>query len=386
MLVTEKFFVPDYYIKFRCKGPACRHNCCADFHVDISLSDYYRLIGLACSKQLRYRLDCALKILDHPTEDRYALINHGWDGDCPLHRGDGYCALQKECGESALSAVCRYFPRSPRTTFIPECSCSNGCEEVLELLWNEAAPIRFTEKTLTFDLPDVQRSRAEDILPCYLKIRRLMIGTLQQRKYTLTQRIFMIGEQLRRLEEVVAELDYAAIQACIRQIEQVPTDPPPGHPPDGEPFQILLQLMNWLGAEYPDLTPHVHQIQAKLDRGGTASLNDACVEAVRQMPQLPQFLEQVLVNHLFYTCFPFSDQHETFLDEFAVLSTLFGLLNILVGGCLNAGSTSHDLIDLCLAFFRVVEHTSFDHNIIVLLHQNGVSDYKMPIAFLGISA
>ena len=70
MKMEEKFLVPDYYKKFVCKGPTCRHSCCEGYRINITMDEYYRLKGLECSEHLRSKLDAALVLYGYPLERR----------------------------------------------------------------------------------------------------------------------------------------------------------------------------------------------------------------------------------------------------------------------------------------------------------------------------
>ncbi len=132
----RKLFVPDYFLKFRCKCGECRNCCCVGWKVTISYLEYCHLLGFLCKKSMRSKIDAALCVLDKPTEESYALIKRDYLGNCPLRdRTDGKCLLHKECGEMALPAVCRLYPRNILFDALKEGSCANSCEAVLELLY-----------------------------------------------------------------------------------------------------------------------------------------------------------------------------------------------------------------------------------------------------------
>ena len=109
------FLVPDYYEDFRCKGGACRRTCCDGWGISVTQAEYFRLLGLDCPPDLRRRIDVAFHAPETPSPERFRLITPTWQGDCPMRAPDGLCALQCTCGEEALPAICRLYPRAPRT-------------------------------------------------------------------------------------------------------------------------------------------------------------------------------------------------------------------------------------------------------------------------------
>ena len=105
---------PDYYPAFRCKAAKCRRACCEGWSVTISMADYFRLLGIKASPETKDRLDRALHLTEHPTEDEYAMILPRYDGKCPMHMNNGLYAIHAGAGEEALPAVCRLYPRGLR--------------------------------------------------------------------------------------------------------------------------------------------------------------------------------------------------------------------------------------------------------------------------------
>ena len=113
---TRDFLVPDDYADFSCKCGQCRHTCCDGWAVTFSREDYFRLLSVPCSPELRRKLDGALHLADDPTPERYAELLPNWEGHCPLQRADGLCALQAGCGEEAIPAAsARWMTTSART-------------------------------------------------------------------------------------------------------------------------------------------------------------------------------------------------------------------------------------------------------------------------------
>jgi len=100
---TFEYLVPDYYADFSCKMGRCRSACCVGWPVSITMDDYFRLLGVECSPDLRSRLDIALHISNDPHPEAYAQITPRYDGECRLRMDDGRCLLQAELGEEALS-------------------------------------------------------------------------------------------------------------------------------------------------------------------------------------------------------------------------------------------------------------------------------------------
>ncbi len=146
----------DYYDKFKCKCGDCRRVCCGGWGITVSDGEYFRLLGLGCSPELRSILDCALAVVDDPCPERYAMMKPSYTGKCRLINEAGLCSLQIECGEGVLPAVCRMYPRSFTET---HAGCSASCERVVELL------MRDTPLSFSAPLPEPMASYVNSLSP-----------------------------------------------------------------------------------------------------------------------------------------------------------------------------------------------------------------------------
>lgn len=77
---TRDFLVPDNYADFHCKCGKCRHTCCDGWAVTFPREDYFRLLSVPCSPELRRKLDTSLHLADDPTPERYAELLPNWEG------------------------------------------------------------------------------------------------------------------------------------------------------------------------------------------------------------------------------------------------------------------------------------------------------------------
>ena len=78
------------------------------------------------------------------------------------------------------------------------------------------------------------------------------------------------------------------------------------------------------------------------------------------LPDWEIFFEHILVNHLFFSLFPFQDRPESFKDEYLSLCAIYALMRFLCLGCLAERYDEKRLIDLLAAAFRLIDHTNFE--------------------------
>lgn len=377
--MEEPYLVPDYFPSFSCKMGACRRPCCEGWPISISMKDYFRLLSLDCSAALRDRLDRGLHLSLHPTEDAYAQILPRYDGVCPLHMEDGRCALHAECGGDALALVCRLYPRGMRTGLHKECSCANSCEAVLEMLLHRNEPLTFLSQTLETLLPAVQRKHHFNTQGRDQDIRLWLIAQLQRREYPLPQRMLLLGQALHAVEAALENHNHAALDALLTGQTAIPAPVMP-HP---SPDQLLkgLEIMERM---LDTLDQTSNSIQAYGDAAlryfrcapvPYTAYETAAARLATILPQWETWFEHLLINHMFFTQFPFQDRPVSLADEYRSLVIVYALLRCLLSGCLAEDGDETKAIDVAAAIFRLVDHTTFDLYAPALLRESGCADW-----------
>jgi len=386
MADAHNYLVPEYYSGFSCKGGSCRSSCCHGWGISCSMGEYFRMLGLTCPPDLRRKLDCAFHIVENPTPERYAQITPNWLGDCPLHMENGLCQLHAECGEEALNSVCRMYPRGVHTEFDRECSCANSCERVLEMLWDMKEPMRFEEKELRFDLPESAAETDVLALRWYRPIRKLMIGALQKREYSLAGRMRIIGGMTRLLNEAFLNRENWIISGAI----EVCSEMGPGDDPKRDDEFIVLTLYRLMrmfsrnASVEEQIAQNMTHLGFSLDEelegvqiASAAELFRTDLERFdRQFPEWPRFFEQIMVNHMFFDRFPFSDRHESLWEDYISLCAGYAFVRFMAVVGMAEKEGLEALIDILSAVFRVIEHSSFDLNAAALLEAKGVSSLE----------
>ena len=151
MITKKEFIVPTYYKDFVCKCGDCRTPCCGGWSVTVSMREYFELLSLECSDELRHKINCALTVINGGNENAYARLTPSWLGTCHLQREDGLCAVHAECGEWSLPNICRVYPRCARSGEILRLCCSSSCEKTVELFMENDGFIDFESAELPND-------------------------------------------------------------------------------------------------------------------------------------------------------------------------------------------------------------------------------------------
>ena len=381
MQEDQPYLVPDYYPAFRCKQGACRTPCCEGWPISFSMQDYFRLLSIPCSTDLRRRLDGAMHLCDHPMPEHYAQISPRNDGQCPLHLPDGRCQMHAELGEEMLSAVCRLYPRGVRTGEDRECSCANSCEAVLEMLLDRAEPLRFAPMPLHPGLPDAPpRLHFFHTEGREQEIRLWLISHVQNRAYPLPRRLLLLGVALRAVDEALTTRDSTRLDALLKGNEalRVPDTIDAGH----DQLMAGLDAAEQMLAIMDESSRSIHDYgEAALRYFGQgeaafARYETAAARFAEVIPGWESWFEQMLVNHMFFCQFPFQDRPVPLNDEYLALCAVYALLRFLCLGWVAEHPSPDAAVDVCAAAFRLIDHTEFDRFAAPILHRLGCDDWQ----------
>lgn len=204
---------PAYYDKFHCLMGNCLLSCCKSWRITFDRKDYLAMKHIKGSPELNKRLSYSLRRIrnEEIANDFFGEFNMQ-SGVCPLLQEDGLCLLQLEKGSQPQPFVCRSFPRHESATrfgFL-ERSLSPACEGVLELLWNIPEGIPFSSDPLPLE----ERQTVFLTKGCPFsvsqnqEIRSACIDLLQERRFTLPQRILLVGIVLKELCDGEKNIDH----------------------------------------------------------------------------------------------------------------------------------------------------------------------------------
>jgi lysine-N-methylase len=151
-----KIVKPHYFNRFRCLAGACPDSCCQEWEVQIDDATAQRYLSLDGDLG-----DAIRKHLYTDDGDYYLRIT---DRRCPMWRQDGLCRIQAELGASAMSHVCREFPRLRHDygDFL-ELGLEMSCPEAARLILTEPYAPFLVEEASGGDEPEYD-TEAMDVL------------------------------------------------------------------------------------------------------------------------------------------------------------------------------------------------------------------------------
>lgn len=339
----QPFSVPNYYKDFQCKGGECRRSCCGGWPISVSMEEYFRLLGMDCSQALRRRLDCAFLLEEDADPEHYAKIHPNYLGECPMHREDGLCALQCEGGEGVLPDVCRLFPRAAYVFGESRCVCSSACEHTVELLMADETPVEMETRLLPDHL--LQHARPVDFSPERMAVQEECLRQIRDRSVPLSRRIDRIAAYLQG--EAGDRGEGASLSA-----------------------DTLHRIQVALATHYAEHSESVGEackeaLRALPDHAAFAS---GLQELEARFPALWIWLEKLLTNYMLQECFPYTGREREVHYEGAALCGVYAFCLFLLAGCQPQSPTA--FADQMAAAFRLIGHTAFDHNAIVLIKKH----------------
>ena len=339
---TERDLRPAYYDSFHCLMSDCKLSCCKDdWNISFGKKDYLTLKKQKGSPELNKRLEhCLRRVRGKNANEfnnyaKFVIEN----GQCPLLSENCLCTLQQEKGHKVLPEVCRDFPRiklySP-TGYLDR-ALSPACEGVLALLWDLPQGIDFKSDPL----PEHERQTGlytEDnlLVPYAQDIRSICIDILQNRRFSLPERILLLGMALKPLAEGQTDLpawlekaqalaESPAVGDMLASQEQDKTLPlfltnninmlfsPKNHSTNSLTLQLIAK--SWLKLEFQDET---FQLE-------TDPYLQAKERFAKQFGSREYFMENLMVSVFFYLGFPKVDSPERLWKSYLDFCTLYSM-------------------------------------------------------------
>lgn len=378
-------FEPSYYKKFSCIADKCRTNCCQGWDVIFDKADYDRLRSKRFPAKLRETLRGCLR---RSNNDRnYGTFVFPENNVCPMLE-NRMCSLQISVGAENLPKVCRSYPRNKYIYRNVICnSCVNSCERVLYLMLDEALSFKRREATV-FEAKNSHINLSEKI-PDELEdhfemIQTLCIAIMQNRDYSLENRLLLLGMTIKELHPLWKERRLDEIPGWFTKWAQAAT----GNCLEGELSKLEGQYL--IGVQSCAKTLSYLFVQnvnekAYIDRAfaGTGVKVSYSVENVEAgTEKLKQdftidtkvllasmgrfnevlepyrlFMENIIVNLLLTETFPLRFP-DSFFDSYLSLCHNYALIKFVAMGYVGESGTIDDVIDGIVHISRTINHNN----------------------------
>lgn len=194
----------NYYDQFSCIADKCSFTCCQEWAISVDEKTVNKWRGLKLDEsQLGEQIQSKLILCDCLSkEDSGHIIELDKDKLCPFLNRKKLCRLVTELSEELLSETCMTYPRlinkfEDRTEY----ALDFGCPAVIDLVNEQVGAIQF-----------LKEGNDKQIRSVLYWIREMMFTLIQDKDYSLTERVMMIFCSLLELLEE-EEIDEVTIKA-----------------------------------------------------------------------------------------------------------------------------------------------------------------------------
>jgi lysine-N-methylase len=376
---------PEYAERFSCIGPACEDSCCAGWAVRVDEASYRKYTSLP-DGPLRSLLNSSLALASDGTgktdPNHIATVRMLPSGVCPFLSAERLCRIQVEHGESYLCRTCASFPRYVQTIDeLKGTELSLSCPEAARLVLLNRRLLPSAEGPgyrMTWD----ETVTGQPLRFYYWPIRALVLDLIQNRKYALWQRLFLLGTFSRRLEAMIrGELERSvpellsdfsravSHQGLCAAMEKIPAN-----------LSLQLEIVFRLIAQRVKntrISPRMHQVLSAFCEGvGHSRTNSMESQVARYadaqaqsfspfFSRRPYILENYLINAVLRELFPFGfslssprgelEPTRAFADMVLPFALIKGLL-IGVAGARGRKFCSADVVKTVQAASKHFEH------------------------------
>ena len=328
----EKVLLANYYRDFVCKCGECRHPCCDGWGINVSRKEYFSLLGMDCSEELRRHLDSAFVVEKMASEDCYATIRPNYLGDCPMLREDGLCALQREKGEDVLPLICRVYPRSVKVYGGRKELCTScSCEKTLELLLESKEKFSLIEEE--FEPP----------------FGGLKIYGDEPEKDEMRHKIIEIIAGGGALKDKIASVYKICCGEDIGAFSS-----------KEDAIKAAAGFTEVVGKKSGSIRFYAEKA-VKYIRSGDASINFEKAEKhlLSVIPHAEEFAAKAIANHVLFEGFPYNLDCESVDTAFAAFVTACAILKFLCVCAMHDSDDINEFIDIAAFAGRFIEHSDF---------------------------
>jgi lysine-N-methylase len=389
---------PEYMNRFRCIGTSCGWNCCADgWRIFIDKAHYQVLRNCRDPELIELSKTSLKRNKGAASDEQYAQIVLDDTGRCSFQDENDRCRIQLALGEKALSHVCSVYPRTwAKIDGGIELSANLSCPHAARLAIKDPEGMSFVREEFSvktnLTLDGVPADTAGDLGPLrfFHTVREYAIGLLQNRAFSLDDRLILLGLLNKRFADALAEnpgADLAAIQfdfegqlaGGVNESQLAQMKP--------EPFlqarltkelvdeQIMAQkgtprYRELIGKSLSGIGAFTESTMQDVADGYAAAYRDYYAPFMREKEYL---LENFLVNEYFRQRMPFG-KFDKIWDSYAFLCVLYAVTRMHLTGLasFHKGLDDETVAMLVSALCREIMHNqSFIGKLVELLKTSG---------------
>lgn len=378
--------VPQYVQRFSCIGSDCEDSCCIGWQVNIDETTYKKYKRVRDDKLSPLFNKKITRNRSNPSAVNYAKIKMDQEGCCPFLSEEKLCTIQLKLGEEYLSTTCSTYPRiTNKVNEIMEQSLTMSCPEAARLALLNPNKMEFDEIESSINsyysigevLSTTNQAVSNKPQKYFWELRIFTIQVLQNREYTVAERLIILGMFYRKaqvyvdqgrvedlpqliasytviiegnsLKEELAKVpvEYVIQMALVKGIADVRFKQGIANQRYLDCFKELLETLNY-------------------DEGETVeAVADRYKEAYRRyyepfMSKHEYIYENYLVNHVFKNMFPFWEGY-TLEENYMLMVIHYAMIKLHLIGMAGFHKENFNLdhvIKLIQSFAKTVEHNS----------------------------
>jgi len=376
---------PQYLNEFRCSGSACEDNCCdwQQVYVDKKTFLKYRRVEDKTLTPLFEEYVYRERDDKYKSDEAYAKIRMR-DKSCPFHDEQKLCVIQSKLGHDYLCNACADYPRLYKLVDRKlERSGAMACPEIVRLALGKPEGIALESVEETGRIPsrapslDTRLTKfAATPVKFFWEIRIFCLTLLQNRVYTLGQRLIIIGVLYKKIEELDKSGKVEDIPAMLEQfgqaveegtfkanLGQIENNP--------EIHMSLIKMMTDKRLFGPDITENSIYMQCLVEtllglqivEGGSIEetlkryIENRDTHVSNYLKEKEYVLENFVVNDFFTRLMPFGVS-DTIWDAYLDLCVTYSIIKLHLNGMAgqHKGLTDKIVFRLIQAFSKAAQH------------------------------
>ncbi len=395
-IVTNKervVLMPSYMKEFNCIGPACEDSCCLGWRVDLDKQTYLKYDKIQNNTITPIAKKMVKRKHNQKSVDSYGTIKMNPNGSCPFLDEQNLCIIHKDLGEEYLSDTCALYPRYLRKIDGKyERSATMSCPEIARLSLLNPKGINFEQVEESEDIRIKLHSVFDTEGHLFLNkpqryfwdIRIFSISILQNRKYSLAERLILLGlfykkievlqqnNQIKDIANLIEDMANSIEEKHLKdELKKVPTN-----------TEIQMRLVKKMTEEktkngitnerYKECLRETLLGLGFLDDKNVISKEDEEIHLMLQKyeenyekylkPYLKEkeyILENYLVNEYFKSLMPFG-VYNSIWDSYIFLCMLYSMIKLHLIGMAgyHKGLTDDITIKLIQSFSKIVIHNN----------------------------
>lgn len=374
-----KMRYPTYLKEFSCIGGKCKDSCCIGWDIDIdkiTFRQYYKVQDKEMKRMFQKNVHNNDYYLS--PEIDYGKVKLKSGKRCAFLDEENYCIIYSKLGENYLSNVCTSFPRIiNKVDGYYEMSLDVACPEAARILLLKEEGIEFKESKETLgkhivssDIETTSKEYDNSPVKYFKEIRDLSIKIIQNRKFDLSKRLYILGDFLKTLEKELKH-KYSSIPKFIKEYDMnsVNYSSEKNQSSYIQQMDFFKKMMGFLNVDKEvdslSFKEHTKQIITgfKFDEGEDISKHSELYTKAFEdytenfMNNNSYIFENYLVNFMYNYMFPFTES-ESIFDGYILLLVRYSFIRFyLVGKYLcNKQDCKEDIVEFIQSFSKTIEH------------------------------